>query len=294
MESLNLIQVNQQERLGHGYFSEVWKVQHRISGKHYAVKTNADIIVSIPSRNIWLNEIQVLAAVEGHPNVITMHDAWFEPYTQGTDCDGEKCYIKMELCSESLQNMFRKKVQFREQDLLKIMQQIASALKHIHSLDIIHMDVKPDNIYQSQNGEFKLGDFGLSSLKDGRRLGNSEGDSKYLAPEVLRRDPSLSTCKDKIDLFALGATIYELASGTELPKNGPVWHEIRQGKLMIMPQISVRFQALLKKLMHPDPTQRPTADALLKSPLLTSISVPATSSSSSTASSASLSSSYLG
>ena len=57
---------------------------------------------------------------------------------------------------------------------------MASALKHIHGLGMVHLDVKPDNIYSTPSGTFKLGDFGLAMAvaQGGQRAGTSEGDSK--------------------------------------------------------------------------------------------------------------------
>lgn len=56
--------------------------------------------------------------------------------------------------------------------------QVAAALKHMHERNILHLDVKPDNIYIGRDGQYKLGDFGLAVIKGGQRVGSSEGDSK--------------------------------------------------------------------------------------------------------------------
>ena len=87
---------------------------------------------------------------------------------------------------------------------------MASALSHVHDLGLAHLDVKPDNIYRSLNNPevFKLGDFGLATLRDASKGLITEGDARYLAPELLK-NPLLHTL-DKADMFALGATIYEV------------------------------------------------------------------------------------
>ena len=119
----------------------------------------------------------------------------------------------------------------------------------------------------------KLGDFGLatpisssSSSSAAVALSPDEGDCRYLAPELL--EPSSS--KKHIDLaaadaFALGASLYELASGAPLPSGGPLWHNLRSGRLALLPAASAPFQRLLRALLHPDPARRPTMEAALRS-----------------------------
>ncbi|KAG2434370.1 hypothetical protein HYH02_012385 [Chlamydomonas schloesseri] len=280
---------HQEAELGHGNFSKVYKAVHRLTGIAYAVKTNKVPITTLQARNMWLNEMQALAAVQPHPNIVGLYDTWFEP-----GGDAEQAYIKQELCGESLRDMFKRRVQFKEAEVLEILRQMASALKRIHDLGMVHLDVKPDNIYlaapspadlalraassagvsgSAASGSnaapvYKLGDFGLAMLPGGQRAGTSEGDVKYLAPEALKsRDFLTSGLADRLDVFALGASVYELLRGTELPKNGQGYHDVRQGKLFL-PSCSTRIINLLKKMMSPDPAQRPTADGILRSTLL--------------------------
>lgn len=282
--------------LGHGNFSKVYRAVHRLTGTAFAIKTNKQPIHTLALRNQWLNEMQALSAAQGHPGVVALHDVWFEA-DKSTDAGCEAVYFKLELCGESLRDMFWRKHAFKEPQLLDIMRQVASALRHVHALGMVHLDVKPDNIYCALSPSaapagpssgpapasvstprggvsaaagggglvFKLGDFGLAMHKGTQRVGTSEGDSKYLGPEALKsRDYLTSGSTDKLDMFALGASMYELMTGRELPKNGPMWQDLRAGKLMMMPHISMKLQGLLKKLMSPDPTQRPSADALLR------------------------------
>ena len=117
----------------------------------------------------------------------------------------------------------------------------------------------------------KLGDFGLATpMNSAAALSPDEGDCRYLAPELLEASPSGSNKAARIDLaaadaFALGASLYELASGAPLPSGGPLWHNLRSGRLALLPATSASFQRLLRSLMHPDPAKRPTMEASLSS-----------------------------
>ena len=103
----------------------------------------------------------------------------------------------------------------------------------------------------------------MATLKHGHwRV--EEGDARYLSAELLN---GRTGALDKADVFALGATLYELASGAELPKSGPVYQRLRQGKIAMLPACSAQFTAVIRQLMHEDPAQRPTAEAILRLPL---------------------------
>ncbi|EFJ41915.1 wee1 kinase-like protein [Volvox carteri f. nagariensis] len=301
---------HQEAELGHGNFSKVYRAVHRLTGVPFAVKTNRSPITTLQARNMWLNEMQALAAVQHHPHIVGLYDSWFEPDVRG---DAEQAFLKLELCGDSLGGVFKRRAQLKEQDVLDMLRQIASALKRIHELGMVHLDVKPDNIYvalvparggsptacsSSTGNVYKLGDFGLAIMQGGQRAGTSEGDSnlfgdlgslsidsyspnndsvrpwdpgrgvRYLAPEALKsRDFLNSGLADRLDIFALGASAYELLRGSELPKNGQPYHDIRAGKIFL-PGSNQRLVGLLKKMMAPDPAQRPTAEQLLKSSLL--------------------------
>ncbi|PNH09824.1 Wee1-like protein kinase [Tetrabaena socialis] len=186
--------------LGHGNFSKVFRAIHRLTGVAFAMKTNRSPITTLQARNMWLNEMQALAAVQSHPHIVGLYDAWFEPDVRG---DAEQAYLKLELCGESLRDVFKRHGHVKEADVLEMLRQMASALKRVHELGMAHLDIKPDNIYlhappgsaastSSGTGAavaYKLGDFGLAMLQGGQRAGTSEGDSKC-GGRMMAADPS--------------------------------------------------------------------------------------------------------
>lgn len=122
---------------------------------------------------------------------------------------------------------------------LKTCLQIARALQYIHERGIAHLDVKPENIY-AKNGIYKLGDFGCATLLD-NSLPIEEGDARYMPQEILNEKYDHL---DKVDIFSLGVSVYELLRGTSLPEAG---HQLlREGKLPLLPSNSLQLQNLLK------------------------------------------------
>lgn len=115
------------------------------------------------------------------------------------------------------------------------MVQIARALCEVHKNNIIHLDIKPDNIFVD-NGFFYLADFGLAKNLACQRDLNTiqEGDGKYCAKELLsdaymkERMNSPQLLK-KADIFSLGMIMLQLMMGNEfkLPLNGEQWNRIR-------------------------------------------------------------------
>lgn len=121
--------------------------------------------------------------------------------------------------------------------------QVANALQFIHQRGVAHLDVKPDNIYV-KNGVYKLGDFGCATLLD-KSQPIEEGDARYMPQEILNENYDHL---DKVDIFSLGAAIYELIRGSSLPESGPHFLNLREGKLPLLPGHSLQFQNLLKVL----------------------------------------------
>ncbi|KAK1354132.1 Cyclin-dependent kinase WEE1 [Heracleum sosnowskyi] len=240
------------EQIGYGNFSRVFKALKRIDGCMYAVKHSTRQLHLDTERRKALMEVQALAALGSHENIVGYYTSWFE---------NEKLYIQMELCERSLAINGISKL-YTEGDVLEAMHQIAKALQYIHEKGVAHLDVKPDNIYV-KNGKYRLGDFGCATLLD-TSLPIEEGDARYMPQEILNEKYDHL---DKVDIFSLGATIYELVRGSTLPESGPHFLHLREGKLPLLPGHSVQFQNLLKGMMDPDPVRRPSAKEVVENPL---------------------------
>lgn len=204
-----------------------------------------------------LNEAIALASVgvlNDNKYIVRYVNCWIEQ---------NKLHLVMELCSGSLRGLISTgELVFNEAMARKVLRDLCKALKHIHSQGIVHLDIKPDNILYSKTGQFKLADLGLTRLAE-RNLGEDvqEGDCRYMASELLDDylDERQQNDLKKADIFSLGATIYELMMGQELPKNGPRWHQIRNGDLwngFNARRWSESVRGLVSGMVNPDPSLR--------------------------------------
>lgn len=180
--------------------------------------------------------------------------------------EDDRLYIQTELCSGTLAEEISKDI-LTERRRYKVLREILLALEFIHRQGMVHLDIKPDNIFlKKSEDQYKLGDFGLVT-----RASNSqevdEGDSRYMSRELLSGDRSDLT---KSDIFSLGATMYEISLMRPLPMNGPEWQDMRSGILFPMPNTSQEMSMIIRRMMDPVAARRPTASQLLQHPQLLS------------------------
>lgn len=177
--------------------------------------------------------------------------------------------IQNEYCNGgSLQTLLQQRF-LSESELRTLLSHIAAGLKYIHSNDLVHMDLKPGNIFMNKipirtsandSGDdgfdseedpsvdyivtYKIGDLGhVTSINDPQV---EEGDCRYLPNEILQEDFS-HLCK--ADIFSLGIALYEAGGGGPLPKNGTEWHLLRNGNVPDLPKLSRKFNDLIKVVL---------------------------------------------
>ncbi|EDW69348.2 membrane-associated tyrosine- and threonine-specific cdc2-inhibitory kinase [Drosophila virilis] len=244
-------------KLGEGSFGEVFQVRDRSDSRLYAVKISKQLFRGEQYRAERLEEVRRYEEFSGHENCIRFIRAW-EQY--------DRLFMQMELCRESLEQYLYRCRHIPEERIWHILLDLLRGLKSLHDRNLIHLDIKLDNVLIDDDDTCKLADFGL--VIDVDKANNhqaTEGDSRYMAPEILQGQFSKAA-----DIFSLGIAMLELACYMDLPSNGPLWHELRQGKLPeeFINTISVELQQVIKCMMSPEPRLRPTTEQLLSHPRL--------------------------
>jgi serine/threonine protein kinase len=185
--------------IGSGAFARVEKVYDR----------HANTVIAVKILNDQQDETEeqreaVLLQSLSHPNIVRC----FEFIRVDNHL-----HILTEFCGNG--NLAIHKTKITESLLLAIIRDIALALQYIHSMNLIHFDVKPQNILISSVGEAKLADFGVTRHAEStiaRSQGAKPGTVLYMAPELIRGETA--TCA--VDIWALGITAFEMAVGVPL------------------------------------------------------------------------------
>ncbi|KAG1667258.1 Membrane-associated tyrosine- and threonine-specific cdc2-inhibitory kinase [Nymphon striatum] len=238
-----------ESKIGEGSFGEVFKVRSIDDRKVYAVKRSLQKFRGDWDRRRKLEEVQKLEQLPKHPNCIKFIKAWHEH---------EQLYIQTELCETRFVLFHLFSVKYlcyfntfliyslsdfceRNHNISECMVWKYTAINHLHSHKLIHLDIKPANIFISMDGICKLGDFGLVyDMNTGNLSEAQEGDPKYLAPELMRG------CFTKAaDVFSLGITILELATDLEIPKEGALWQKLRSGYIPFDSNRAMKFKIAL-------------------------------------------------
>jgi serine/threonine protein kinase len=149
--------------IGQGEFSEAFEVRDRSNDEIYAIKKTKVPLVGHKARLRRLEEVDILRLLSKDaapsPYIIRMFDAWEQT---------GNLYIQTELCpfgnlSFFLEEYGRMYEFLDEARVWKILAEVTSGLAYIHQHGVLHLDVKPANIFIAQNGSLKIGDFGLAT-----------------------------------------------------------------------------------------------------------------------------------
>ena len=242
------------EERGRGSFGEVWRARDEVTEAEVAVK----IYIALDKQGLkeFTEEFKVANALN-HPNLL--HADYY-------DICENRPFIVMPYCPESSVSLVGK---MDEGKAWKFLRDVSAGLSYLHGKDIVHRDIKPDNIMQDREGNFLISDFGISTRMRSTLRRNSTremsqkdiaGTIGYMAPELFTKKPESVKATD---IWAMGASLYELLSG-ELPFMG-------QGGVMQLhgaetPELEGTYsrdlQGVLESCLAKDTWERPTAGQL--------------------------------
>lgn len=262
------------EKIGQGTFGKVFKVKHKETGKDWAMKVINKEKAGGPVIKLLEREVGILKRVQ-HEHIISLNEV-FET--------AKKMYLVMELCEGGeLADALKTRERMSEEECKIIMSRLAGAISYLHKNDIVHRDLKLENILLAVDPNnledklyIKVTDFGLSVVKGGTGHDNMMqdfcGTPIYMSPEIIDNKTYSQNC----DVWAMGVILYIMLSGTPPFKSkdeDSLYDLIKKGELDFSDEfwanISVNAKSFLEKMMRVDPAHRLTATEMLHHPWIT-------------------------
>ena len=191
------------KKIGKGSFGSVYLVKRKKDSKIYALKSV--ILSNLPKnqQESSVNEVRILASVH-HQNVISYKEAFWDDNTSSLNivmeyADDGDLYTK-------IKKMKEEKIFFEEKTIWDYTIQIIQGLKALHDKNIMHRDLKSENIFLTKNYKCKIGDMNVSKVLKEKLLMTQTGTPYYASPEVWMSKPY----SFKSDLWSIGCVIYEM------------------------------------------------------------------------------------
>ncbi len=263
--------------IGKGSFSEVFRAKNKVDGQYYAIKRLKRQCTGDEDKRRCEREATILAMLaqcaDEDPmlacHIIRYFGSWFE--------EG-RLFLQVEHCQSNLSDYIISvrgglpRSPMPTGVVVNVLRDISLGLKYLHGMNLVHLDVKPANIFLSSANLFKLGDLGLVSPA-GEPTDVCSGDARYLPREILMNH--FNHLK-KADVFSLGATALECMLGERLEAEGEEWHRLRDGYLPVedLVQYPPVLVELVTLMMAPDPEKRPTCDDILRHAAITDFCPP--------------------
>ncbi len=254
-------------KIGQGGMGVVYEATHTLIGKRVAVKVLLDKYARKEQIVARLEQEARLASAIGHEHIIDITDF-------GQTDDGRTFVVMEFLEGESLAEILAREGPLPEERILAIAIQVASALGAAHAKGIVHRDVKPENVFvlRRKDRDFvKVVDFGISKSLRASDSGDEEsprltqtgmvlGTPLYMSPEQARGDEGLDA---RIDIYALGVIMYEIATG-RVPFTGAnylsiiaqVLNEECKPPRVLRPELSDEIEAVILRAIDKERDRR--------------------------------------
>ncbi|XP_031098100.1 mitogen-activated protein kinase kinase kinase 1-like [Ipomoea triloba] len=206
-------------------------------------------------------EIDLLRQFE-HENIVQYY---------GTEKDGSKLYIFLELVSQGSLMKLYQKYKLQDSQVSAYTRQILHGLKYLHNQNVIHRDIKCANILVDTNGSVKLADFGLAKATKLNNVKSCKGTPFWMAPEVV--NPKSGGYGLSADIWSLGCTVLEMLTSqfpySTLENPMQALYKIGQGEPPHVPNtLSNDARDFIHSCLQVDPNCRPNASRLLEHPFV--------------------------
>ena len=256
-----------QELIASGGMGEVYQARDVRLGRQIALKLLPPHLMGDSERLRRFEQEARSASALNHPNIITIYDVGEF---------GEGRFIAMELVAgRSLRTLIGPASGVAS--IVRIGTQIARALSVAHAAGIVHRDIKPENVMLRDDGYVKVLDFGLAQLDESRdtnslaitqietQPGTLIGTLRYMSPEQARG----TQATDASDVFALGAVLYELATGHHPFEAGSLLDLLRAieedtpAAPSSLSPVPAAFDDVIARMLAKDPRRRPSASDIV-------------------------------
>ena len=193
-------------RVGQGSMSKVWRARDNMTGKVIALK----ILDREQTRKFEARFVGLKKPREGDVAIDLEHPNIVETYDYGLTTDGLQFLVMEFVEGYSLSYYVDVQNAVMKANRLRFMIELGDAVAYLHDRNFIHRDICPRNVIITEDLHVKLIDFGLvvPNTPEFRKPGNRTGTANYMAPELIRRQPT----DQRIDVFSYAVTCYEMCS----------------------------------------------------------------------------------
>ena len=251
--------------LGKGAFGKVNLSLHVLTGRLVAIKSiNKSKLINEKQKRKIMLETTIMKTLSKSNNIVKI----FETY----ETKKHYCIVMEYICAGDLLSYIKKRGKLTEQVAKYIFKQIILSLQYIHNHNIVHRDIKLDNILIDLDNNIKICDFGVSKIiKKGESMFEQCGTPAYIAPEILINQGYEGF---GVDIWSAGVVLYAMLGGT-VPFKGNNINELHdliiKGEFKPLKEISQEATHLIKSILEVDPKKRISTKDILVHPWLINV-----------------------